>query len=210
MQKTLKLALVFPLLFAVCQFVWEKIPMSVFPQQIRTVLTDSTGPSFLMMVIIFSACTLFWHMPLIKVITRFLFDTNICIQGTWKGTLYYEYMDEQKSKPVYLCIKQRDAFSVTTWLLTDERTSISRQASISPYNESFQLLYEYGVEDSSENRIENPLHTGFCVFDICLSGKQMILTGNYYTSRKTAGKIEFTQRNKNAVTNYQFAERLFF
>jgi hypothetical protein len=67
----------------------------------------------------------------------------------------------------------------------------------------------YRIEDSSENKIENPLHTGFCVFDICLSGKQMILTGIYYTSRKTTGKIEITQRNKNAVTNYQFAERLF-
>jgi hypothetical protein len=209
MQKTLKLALVFPVLFAVCQFVWGKIPMTIFPQQIRTVLTDLTGPSFLMAVIIFSACTLLWRISLIKVVIQFLFDTNICIQGIWKGTLYYEYKGEQKSKPVYLCIKQRDAFSVAVWFLTDERISISKHASIILYKRCFQLLYEYDVEDSSVNKIKNPLHTGFCVFNICSNGKQMVLTGNYYTSRKTAGKMDFSQRNKNVVTNYQFAESLF-
>jgi hypothetical protein len=209
MQKSLRLAVFFPVLFAVSQFLWGKIPIDVIPNQIRTIVNDLTGPAFLMAVVISFSCLLLWRIPLFCAGVRFLFGTNICIQGTWKGTLHYCYNDEEKSKTAYLIIKQEDAFSVTIWLLTDERTSISRTASIIPYNGIQRIIYEYGVEDSSENKEKNPLHTGFCVLDISSSGWKKKLNGMYYTSRYTVGKMEFSQRKQKTVMDYQLAEELF-
>jgi hypothetical protein len=162
-----------------------------------------------MAAVVSFSCLLLWRVPLFCVVVRFLFGTNICIQGTWKGTLHYRYNDEEKSKTAYLTIKQEDAFSVTIWLLTDERTSISRTASIIPYYGIQRIIYEYGVEDSSENKEKNPLHTGFCVLDISSNGWKKKLNGMYYTSRYTVGKMEFSQRKQKAVMDYQLAEELF-
>jgi hypothetical protein len=205
----LRLAGFFPILFAVVQFLWEKIPIDIIPNQIQVVVNDLTGPVLLMTVIVTTSCLLFWRIPGICIVVRFLFGANIYIQGTWKGILYYRYNGEEKSKTAYLVIKQEDAFSVTVWLLTDERTSISKTVSIIPYNGIQRITYEYGVEDSTENKENNPLHTGFCVLDICLLNRKKKLSGIYYTSRYTVGRMEFDKKNRKTVMNYQLAERLF-
>jgi hypothetical protein len=161
-----------------------------------------------MAAIIWLSCMLFWRLPLLGRFVCFLFDTNVYLEGTWKGTLHYTYEGE-KTKPAYLIIKQANAFSISIWLLTDERTSVSRTASIIPYEGIYRLMYEYSVEDSPDNKEKNPLHTGFCVLDIHSNGKNEIVNALYYTSRNTVGKMTFIQRKRKITMNYQLAEQLF-
>jgi hypothetical protein len=208
MQRILKLAIYLPIIFALSQFLWELLPVALLPNPIRLVVNDATGPAFLMAVIIWLSCFLLWRLPLIGRLVRFLFDTNTCFEGTWKGTLHYTWEGE-KNKPAYLIIKQANAFSINVWLLTDERTSVSRTASIIPYKGIHRLLYEYGVEDSPDNKGRNPLHTGFCALDMHSNGKNTIINGLYYTSRNTVGKMIFTQKNRKITMDYQLAEKLF-
>jgi len=208
MQKILSLSVLFPILFVILQFLWGEIPKDRLPEQIVSILNDVLGPMFLMALVINITCFWLWKVPRFNLFIEYFFRTNIYIQGTWKGSLHYNYEGE-KSKIVYLVIHQRNIFSLTVSLLTDERISISRTASIISKGGIRRLIYEYGTEDSSENKDKNPLHTGFCALNISSSGSKKILSGLYYTSRNTTGKIELTQRNKKTVTNYQLAEELF-
>ncbi|MDR2407675.1 MAG: hypothetical protein LBE13_06155 [Bacteroidales bacterium] len=208
MQRILKLAIFLPILFALSQFLWGLLPIVLLPNPIRLVVNDATGPVFLMSMIIWLSCLLFWRLPVIGNFVRFLFDTNICFEGTWKGILHYEWEGE-KTKPAYLIIKQANAFSINVWLLTDERTSVSKTASIIPYNGIYRLMYEYGVEDSPDNKGRNPLHTGFCTLDLHSNGKTKNINGLYCTSRNTVGKMIFTQKNWKSTMDYHFAEKLF-
>ena len=209
MKKLIKLAVFFPVLFAFSQFFWKIFPEINLPEHVKSVLYDIAGPVLLMAVIIYFSCIWLWRTSVFNKLFSFFFGINCYIQGTWKGELSYHYEGKKKTKPAYLVIKQEDIFSVTVWLLTDERTSVSKTASIIPYNGIHRLMYEYGVEDSSENKIKNPLHTGFCVLNIFSSGIKRIINGLYYTSRNTTGNMEFTQRNRRTVMNYQLAEDLF-
>jgi hypothetical protein len=208
MQRLLKLAVYLPIIFAISQFLWELLPVALLPSPIHLVVNDATGPAFLMSAIIVISCLLLWRLPLIGSLVRFLFDTNICLEGTWEGTLHYTWEGE-KTKPAYLVIKQANAFSINVWLLTDERTSVSRTASIIPYKGIYRLMYEYGVEDSPDNKRRNPLHTGFCVLDVHYNGKDKIIRGLYYTSRNTVGKMTFIQKKRIITMDYHLAEKIF-
>jgi len=208
MQKILPLSGLFPILFVVLQFLWGEIPKDHFPEQIISILNDALGPVFLMILVINITCFWLWKIPGFNLFMESFFGTNIYIQGTWKGLLHYNY-EGKKSKTAYLVIHQRNIFSLAVSLLTDERISTSRTASIISEGGIRRLIYEYGTEDSSENKDKNPLHTGFCALNISSNGSKKILSGLYYTSRNTTGKIELTQRNKKIVTNYQLAEELF-
>jgi hypothetical protein len=193
-------------MFAISQYLWKLLPINFLPTSIRLVVNDATGPSFLMAAIIWLSCQLLWRLPLLEYFVRFIFDTNIYLEGTWKGTLYYT-REGEKAKTAYLIIKQANAFSISVWLLTDERTSVSRTASIISYEGIYRLMYEYSVEDSPDNKERNPLHTGFCVLNI--HSKKKNISGLYYTSRNTVGKMIFTQKKRKITTDYQLAEELF-
>jgi hypothetical protein len=208
MQRLLKLTICLPILFAISQYLWRLLPINFLPISIRLVVNDATGPVFLMTALIWLSCLFLWRLPLLGHFVRFLFGTNIYLEGSWKGTLYYTYEGE-KTKPAYLIIKQVNAFSISVWLLTDERTSVSRTASIIPYEGIYRLMYEYSVEDSPDNKERNPLHTGFCVLNIHSNGKNKIINGLYYTSRNTIGKMTFTQKKWKITMDYQLAEELF-
>jgi hypothetical protein len=208
MQRLSKLTIFLPIIFATSQYLWGLLPINFLPASIRLVVNDATGPSFLMAVFIWLSCLLFWRLPLLEHFVRFIFDTNVCLEGTWKGRLYYTWEGE-KTKTAYLVIKQANAFSINVWLLTDERTSVSQTASIVPYKGIYRLMYEYGVEDSPDNKEKNPLHTGFCVLGIHSDGEKKIINGLYYTSRNTVGKMLFTQKEQKVTTDYQLAEKFF-
>jgi hypothetical protein len=208
MQRLLKLTICLPIIFAISQYLWGLLPINCLPISIRLVVNDATGPAFLTAAIIWLSCLLLWRLPLLGCFVRFLFDSNVYLEGTWKGTLHYTYEGE-KTKPAYLIIKQENAFSISVWLLTDERISVSRMASIIPYKGIYRLLYEYSVEDSPDNKERNPLHTGFCVLNIHSDRENNIVNGLYYTSRNTVGKMTFTQKKRKITMNYQLAEKLF-
>ena len=205
MQKILKLAIVMPICFALCQFFWQVLPLDKLPDNIHLILNDATGPAFLLSAFIGLSCVFLWKIPIINKIIHLLFDTNIYLEGAWKGVLDYTWKGEKRSKDAYLVIKQPNAFALHVWLVTDERISVSKSAYIDNYNGTYQLSYEYSTEDSSDNKIINPLHSGFCT--LTLNNK--IINGCYYTSRKTAGKMIFSFRNKSTVTNYSLLTKLF-
>jgi hypothetical protein len=195
-------------MFAISQYLWGVLPINLLPISILLVVNDLTGPSFLMTAFVWLSCLLFWRLPLLGRFVRFMFDTNVYFEGTWKGTLYYT-REGERTKTAYLVIKQANAFSINVWLLTDERTSVSQTASIIPYKGIYRLMYEYSVEDSLDNKEKNPLHTGFCVLGIHSNGKNKIIKGLYYTSRNTVGEMSFSRKKKKIITDYQLAEELF-
>jgi hypothetical protein len=121
--------------------------------------------------------------------------------------LIYEKEGKQTEKTVYLVIRQHDGYSINIWLLTDERTSSSVFADIVPYKGNQRVYYSYDTEDSTQNKEKNPLHSGFCQFDIGTNPD--ILKGIYYTSRKTSGELIFNKRNKKIVMDYDSAKKLF-
>jgi len=205
MQKILKLAIVMPICFALCQFFWQVLPLDKLPDNIHLILNDATGPAFLLSAFIGLSCVFLWKIPIIDKIIHLLFDTNIYLEGAWKGVLDYTWKGEKRSKDAYLVIKQPNAFALHVWLVTDERISVSKSAYIDNYNGTYQLTYEYSTEDSSDNKIINPLHSGFCT--LTLNNK--IINGCYYTSRKTAGRMTFSFRNKSTAINYSLLTKLF-
>jgi hypothetical protein len=208
MQRLLKLAVVLPILFAISQQLWKLIPINLLPSSMQVIINDDTGPAFVAAAILWLSGLLLWRIPLISSLISFLFDTNICLEGTWKGTLNYTW-EGKKSKPAYLVIKQKNAFEISVWLLTDERISVSKNADVITENGMKRIIYNYGVEDASENKERNPLHTGYCCLDFNKRGSKKLLQGIYFTSRKTVGDMEFTQRKRKVITNYKLAESLF-
>ncbi|GHV92711.1 hypothetical protein AGMMS50268_32140 [Spirochaetia bacterium] len=204
-----RLAIFLPVLYVLCHFAWGLIPLDSLPPVLKLLLDDFIGPLVIMGVIIMISITCLWRSPLFSNWMHFLFGTNFFIQGTWKGILHYHFDDKDQTKPAYLVIRQDDGFSMNIWLITDERISTSKFSGINPYNGVQRIIYEYGVEDSPQNKKKNPLHTGFCCLNFNHKEKFKRLSGMYFTSRHTVGEMEFTHRNKKAVMNYQEANKLF-
>jgi hypothetical protein len=209
MQRILKLAIVMPICFALCQFIWKILPLNELPCSVRLIINDATGPAFLISALIWLSCGLLWKFPILDKIINLLFDTNIYLQGTWKGTLNYTWEGEKRSKTAYLVIKQPNAFLIHVWLVTDERTSVSRNAHIDNYNGTYRLSYEYSTEDSPDNKVINPLHSWFCSLDFNKTWNKKIINGSYYTSRNTIGTMTFDQRKRNTITDYALISKLF-
>ena len=73
MQKILKLAIVMPICFALCQFFWQVLPLDKLPDNIHLILNDATGPAFLLSAFIGLSCVFLWKIPIIDKIIHLLF-----------------------------------------------------------------------------------------------------------------------------------------
>jgi len=66
MQKILKLAIVMPICFALCQFFWQVLPLDKLPDNIHLILNDATGPAFFLSAFIGLSCVFLWKIPIIN------------------------------------------------------------------------------------------------------------------------------------------------
>jgi len=199
--------IVIPLLYAVAKFIWNLFPVELLPEILRDIVSDFFGPSFLILVILLAFIYIFWKIPILGRLSKFLFGTKPNVQGTWAGRLKCVWNDKNIDKPAYLVIKQDNGYSIHIWLFTDERSSSSIFTNIVPYKGGQRIIYTYSNEESPDNKENNPSHEGFCQLDIVEPSN--CLEGIYYTSRKTFGKLLFNKRNRKVVKKYEKAQELF-
>ena len=195
-----RLSIISPILYILCRWIWNLFEFSIFPPLIQSLLYDFCGPVFLMTSVILLCLYTLWKRPHLSKAIQFLFGTNSYLEGTWEGKIFYENNGKKKSKNALLTINQPNGYSINLWLLTDERKSSSKFAFIVPYKGEEKIVYEYETEDCSENKIKNPLHTGFCSLLVSKNKKQ--LTGLYYTSRLSMGTLEFSKKNNKVINSY--------
>jgi len=207
MKKILSIQLVLiPILYIITKLLWGLFPLHLLPEMLKIVLNDLIGPVLLMYGIYLLFINFLWKTPVIGKLSQIIFQTKPNIQGTWRGTMHYEW-EGKKEKTVFLVIKQSDGYSLNVRLLTDERTSSSMFAEVILYRGIQQIIYTYSNEEAPDNKERNPSHEGFCQLDfIDLSNN---LQGIYYTTRKTFGKLIFNGKNKKIVLNFEKAKKLF-
>jgi hypothetical protein len=196
-----------PVLYAVAKLLWDLIPVELLPEILSGVVSDLFGPSFIMVIILLAFIYIFWRVPILGILAKFLFGTKPNIRGTWAGRLKCDWNDIKIDKPAYLVIEQSNGYSIHIWLFTDERSSSSIFTNIVPYKGGQRIIYTYKNEESPDNKIINPSHEGFCQLDII--DPSNCLEGIYYTDRKTFGKLSFEKKIKKTVKNYKNAQKLF-
>lgn len=98
---------------------------------------------------------------------------------------------DYKERDADLIIKQ-SFLDISIVLKTGESRSTSLIASIIHINEDPELIYHYINEPREDLKSGSPMHYGTAVLKI--RNTEMI-TGNYYTDRKTKGNMKFSKKN---------------
>jgi len=147
-----------------------------------------------------------WHWPVIH-----RFTSRSWVTGTWRVVLVpspESHIPEGGNRgPIttYMTIEQT-FWSLHTTLRTKESTSRSSNATISaPENSgTAEIGFLYDNTPRVEHQSRSPRHEGAC--RIAVTGLQpKAATGHYYTSRFTAGDMDFTLLDRS--TDYgTFAE----
>jgi hypothetical protein len=189
--------IVIPVLYITAKLLWDLIPVELLPEIIRGIVNDLFGPSFLMIFLLLVFIYVFWKVPILERLAKFLFGTKPNIQGTWEGRLKCDWNGIKIDKPAYLAIQQNNGYTLHIWLFTDERSSSSIFTNIVPYKGGQRIIYTYSNEESPDNKEKNPSHEGFCQLDIV--DPLNCLEGIYYTNRKTFGKLSF-DKSSNRIT----------
>lgn len=110
------------------------------------------------------------------------------LNGTWTGRIKYLEEGNERTKSVSVDIKQT-FLSIVVSFRTKESTSLSFCGSfnIDEKRRVKQLIYSYQNNPNTNVREKSPLHFGTTKLDI--SDDNSLLTGEYWTSRKTNGSI---------------------
>jgi hypothetical protein len=149
-----------------------------------------------------------WRIPLIQrlgVVPRNL-------TGTWKGLLESFWEDPASgervpAKLVYLVVRQT-ASTVSVILLTDESRSVSSLGVVSRGAGVASLDYLYLNRPESKVESRSRMHHGSASLDI--TGRPATrLRGRYWTDRDTKGELDFTERKKQTVDDYEEAIKLY-
>ena len=152
--------------------------------------------------------TWLWRLPFAQRIP----GTPRCIRGTWRGVLTTFWADPKTGKSpdpktVYLVIRQ-SASELSVKLLTNESRSASSFAGIRLDDGSYELLYLYLNRPDSRYESRSRMHHGSTALD--LSGNPVKrLKGRYWTDRDTQGELDFTERSKKIVDDFDEASGLF-
>lgn len=120
------------------------------------------------------------------------------LNGIWEGTLESDWVNPETNKktgPIKatLTIKQ-SLFHVSCVMKTDEMTSrsIAYGFILDSDNQITQLAYSYISTPLQTIQERSRIHYGSVLFDI----EDKMMTGNYWTGRKTTGIIKMEWKNK--------------
>jgi len=196
----------FVLMFLIFNAIWSQFSFTQVPAEWKTIIELFLGPLVFLSLFLGIVLRFLWKVPLLEAIVRPFFATNPFLQGTWKGTLKYEWEQERGEKEVFLVIVQEDAFSVHCRLFTDERESESFNANLFDKNGRWNLNYQYQSSEATERHDENPVHTGTTVLTLDDSTKPFRLTGTYYTFRNTRGDLSFTKVSRKMAKSFESAK----
>lgn len=128
------------------------------------------------------------------------------ISGTWKGYIYSTWEDPLTGKrpdriPVILTINQ-SLFNISCVMTTSEMKSHSFSSNfiIDKENQVRRLAYMYDSIPSQTVKDRSPQHFGSVVYDLIENDK--LLSGEYWTGRKTTGSIKldfWTSKKKYTI-----------
>lgn len=149
-----------------------------------------------------------WRLSLIQMIP----GVPRHVGGTWKGTLTTFWEDPRTGKrpdpkSAYLVIRQT-ASSTSVKLLTNESRSASTLAAVSALDGTVELTYLYLNRPDARYEDRSRMHHGSVA--LVVSGEPpRRLKGRYWTDRDTKGEMDFTERQKRVVDDFEEAESLF-
>ena len=127
------------------------------------------------------------------------------LKGTWQGNLQTTWKNPETGEipgpiPMILVIKQ--SFNTINCVMhTQESTSYSNASMLSEDDESGiqRISYNYTNTPDTTIRGRSAIHYGAAILRIIKEGKKYSLTGEYWTSRSTAGNISLTLRSKELL-----------
>ncbi|MFJ6196983.1 hypothetical protein [Micromonospora sp. NPDC092111] len=131
------------------------------------------------------------------------------IRGTWKATFRSSWTDAD-GKPVegdcYIVVHQSySKLCIEVYFAISD--SVSTSANILQGEGRSTLWFTYRSEGHALEQEGNPPHRGAMMLYISLQGRPG-LAGDYWTERKTKGRIETSGRSKKLAGSFQAAKEL--
>ena len=130
------------------------------------------------------------------------------LNGTWKGEIRTTWIDPKTGErpqpiPAILSIKQ-SFLTVSCVMRTAEMTSRSLASNfvLDKQNQLEKLIYTYDSNPIETVKERSPQHCGTMCFDIHKEPKKNMLTGGYWTGRKTTGTVEMRFWKKELMNRY--------
>lgn len=129
------------------------------------------------------------------------------LQGTWKGYLQSDWINPETQKgidpiPMVLVIKQT-LITIKCTLMTKESSSYSTTAdfNLAYGGEDIYLTYNYTNRPKATIRDRSAIHDGAAILKV-IRKPNLILEGEYWTSRKTRGEINLHFDSKELVEKF--------
>jgi hypothetical protein len=167
------------------------IPIYILKQPLLT-LEDWIGVAsyaFTAATIVFSLFVKFaWKWPYIS---RLVDQPNI--QGTWVGTLYYNYEGKDLEKEIKVNIKQ-DYFNISVGIETDVSTSYAYNSGFCVTGDSHQYYLNYNYSHSPNSKTNDTNHAHCGSVQLKYDNDKKTLKGIYWTRRKTIGDITLSKQ----------------
>ena len=132
------------------------------------------------------------------------------LNGTWQGHIHTTWIDPKTNErpapiPAILTIKQ-SFLRVSCVMRTGEMTSRSLVSGflLDRDNQLKKLYYIYDSNPIEAVKERSPEHAGTMSFDVAegLGKSEFVLTGSYWTGRKTTGDIKMRFWKKELVDSY--------
>ncbi len=155
---------------------------------------------------------LLWHLPFLH---RW-FVARPDLRGTWKVTLQSDWIDPQTSLPIpsiecFMGVEQTLS-TLQMHLMTPESESwfVAHSIRPSPSENGYQIVGVYTNKPNVHLRGgKSSMHLGAIVLDTHgpSKSKPATLTAEYWTDRKTTGRMTFSDRIELVHTRFEDAER---
>ena len=197
-------------LYVILNLLWDsKLTdmISSLPAPIAGLINNYIAP--VSIISFFFACILLflWKVPVARKLTQWGFDTNTYIKGLWIGKMYFQWEGNGQTKTIFLSVKQSNAYSINCSLYTETRASFSEIAFIDKEKGIERLIYTYDAEKAIKSSETNPQHSGITILTIGENKK--ILSGEYFTNQKTAGRIELKFLSRKNASSFKDAAIIF-
>lgn len=133
--------------------------------------------------------------------------TGPLLRGTWKGVIR-PTGDGDPEIPAFLSVEQTFS-SISLRLMTHESVSESKAVHLSIRDDGLGVVeYSYQNDPRDSVRDRSEIHYGAVRLEA--SGDiPDLLTGSYFTDRRTKGELEFDGHNPAVSHSHASAERLF-
>jgi hypothetical protein len=126
------------------------------------------------------------------------------LRGTWKGELHYEWPPGTPGvKDCFFTVRQTYS-DIEVDMHFDISSSESRSAELIHRNGRYSLWWSYLSIADTQHQSNNPPHRGGAEVNVTLEPK-VSFAGNYWTERKTTGRLVAHGRSKKLYGSYEAA-----